>query len=170
MILKLIGAVLVIAGAGGVGLMIASTHRKEVRALQNLLTAIDQISGELQYRLTPLPELCQLAAVHTGGVVKEFFIALTLELNKQLSPNAAKCAKAVLENLNTVPERTKALLSILGSSLGQLDATGQLKDLQSIRDKTENCLKHITSDQDAKLRSYQTLALCAGAALAILFV
>jgi len=47
---------------------------------------------------------------------------------------------------------------------------GQLKGLESVRQECRRQVETLSYNRDARLRSYQTLGLCAGAALAILFV
>lgn len=51
------GAALVIAGCGGFGFSIASGYKREEGILRQLLRALNYMEWELQYRLTPLPEL-----------------------------------------------------------------------------------------------------------------
>ena len=58
----------------------------------------------------------------------------------------------------------------MGSSLGRFDLEGQLQGLESVRIYCREQLDELSKDRDVRLRSYQTLGLCAGAALAILFV
>ena len=58
----------------------------------------------------------------------------------------------------------------MGSSLGRFDLDGQLLGLEAVRVYCQEQLSEMSKDRDVRLRSYQTLGLCAGAALAILFV
>ena len=54
--------------------------------------------------------------------------------------------------------------------IGRFDLEGQLQGLESVRVYCRDQLDNLAKDRDVRLRSYQTLGLCAGAALAILFV
>lgn len=65
---------------------------------------------------------------------------------------------------------TKRLLLVLGRTLGRFDLEGQLKGIDGISREAAAELDRLTKNQDARLRSYQTLGLCAGAALAILLL
>ena len=76
---------------------------------------------------------------------------------------------AVLDKLN-LSSITKQLLRNLGRSLGRFDLEGQLRGIDAVRHETLEALEKLTHDQDERLRSYQTLGLCAGAALAILLL
>ena len=52
---KWIGALMVVAGCGGVGFTMAAAYIREEWALRSLIGALDYMTCELQYRLTPLP-------------------------------------------------------------------------------------------------------------------
>lgn len=169
MTVKLFGAILVIIGCGGFGFMIAAAHRTEERTLRQFISLLDLMECELQYRLTPLPELCRLAASASRGVLMHVFDRLAAELESQIAPDAEKCMTAALSGAN-VPSLTCKVMGLLGRSLGRFDAEGQLKGIQAVRAESQRLLDTYTKNQDTRLRSYQTLGLCAGAAMAILFI
>ena len=170
MTLKMIGAILIIVGCGGVGFSMAAAHRREEKALRQLISALDYMGCELQYHLTPLPQLCRNAAAESGGAVSRVFLCLATELESQIAPDASACMSAVLSKNQKLPQRAKKNLMALGSSLGRFDLHGQLSGLDAARQQCRRELDELTTDRDVRLRSYQTLGLCAGSALAILFL
>ena len=167
---KLIGAALIIAGCGGVGFSMAASHRREEKALRQLIRALDYMGCELQYRLTPLPELCRYAASESGGAVSQVLVQLASELEAQVAPDAGSCMNAVLSKTSGLPPRTRKNFQLLGVSLGQFDLQGQLTGLEAARKQCRRELDELSKNRDVRLRSYQTLGLCAGSALAILFL
>ena len=170
MSMKLIGAILIIAGCGGVGFSMAAAHRREENALRQLISALDFMGCELQYRLTPLPELCRCAASESAGCVRQVMDTLATELENQIAPDAASCMNAALAKNAKLPQRIHKCLTLLGTSLGRFDLPGQLKGLEAARQMCRRNLDELTKNRDNRLRSYQTLGLCAGSALAILFL
>ena len=170
MTLKILGAIFVFVGCGGFGFLIAATHRREVKTLHQLISSLSFMECEIQYHLTPLPELCRYTASASNGIVKNIFIALANEMDSQISPNVEKCMCSVISKTPNIPKLTKDALTVLGKSLGHFDADGQLKGLIAVRTECQNSLDAYTVNQDTRLRSYQTLGLCAGAAIAILFI
>lgn len=167
---KLIGAALIVAGCGGVGFSMAAAHRREEKALRQLVRALDYMGCELQFRLTPLPELCRCAASESAGVVSQTLLLLAAELEAQVAPDAVSCMNAALTKISGLPQRVRKNLQLLGASLGQFDLQGQLTGLEGVRKQCRLDLDELTKDRDVRLRSYQTLGLCAGSALAILFL
>lgn len=168
--IKLIGAVLIIAGCGGVGFSMAAAHRREEAALRQLAAALDHMGCELQYRLLPLPELCRQVAGECTGPVRQVMENLACELESQIAPDAAACMTAALARTPRLPQRLRKNLSELGISLGRFDLPGQLKGLEAARIACRRDIEALSHNRDQRLRSYQTLGLCAGCALAILFL
>lgn len=168
--LKLIGAILVVAGCGSVGFRIAANQRIEERELRRLIGALDYMECELQYRLTPLPLLCKQAgeerADRIGKVLTEFSIAL----ESQQEGDTDACMRAVLSENTDLSSDITQIFAQLGKSVGRFDIEGQLKGLESVRFACRSKLATLECNREVRLRSYQTLGLCAGAALAILFV
>lgn len=170
MTLKWIGAILIVLSCGGFGFLLAANHRREERTLRQLIGALDYMECELQYRLTPLPELCRQAAKESGGVIRDALSALAVQLEDQIRPDVESCMNAALAQIQDLPKSSRICLRKLGRSLGRFDLPGQLKGLEAVRAACRLELNRLSQNRDARLRSYQTLGLCAGAALAILFL
>ncbi len=170
MMFKLLGVIMVISACGGVGFRIAANHRKEENCLRRLVGILDFMECELQYRLTPLPELCRQAVRDCSELPGPVFLELALEMEAQVSPDLHCCMTAALKNTKELPVITKGCMTLLGQSIGRFDLQGQLKGLESVRQECRRNLDKLTANRDSRLRSYQTLGLCAGAALAILFI
>lgn len=170
MILKLVGAALIILGCGGFGCAINYAHRKTVRHLQQLIASINYMECELQYRLTPLPELCQKAAAIGSGCISAFFKILEKELQTQIRPDPQSCVQSAVAQVPDIPDCIRSKIMDLGITLGSFGLEGQLEGFQKVRFSCEQLLSELTQQQDVRLRSYQTLAVCAGAALVILFI
>lgn len=167
---KLLGSILILAGCGGVGFSIVNAHRQQEKALQQLIGVLEHMSCELQYRMTPLPELCRGATETCTGCVKNVLEQVSAELEAQIAPDAAACMHAALSKYPGLPDRLCKCLTMLGDSLGRYDLSGQVQGLASVKSTAEFELEQLRSNQDVRLRSYQTLGLCAGAALVILFL
>ena len=169
MSIKWIGAILIITGCGGVGFSMAAAARQEERLLTGLIRVLHFMEAELQYRLTPLPELCAMAAKESGICLASVFRELAENLSRQNHPDAAQCMLSALKSHDDLPVRLKKHLRQLGRSLGRFDLPGQIKGIQTVRNTCESDLDHLRMNRDIRLRSYQTLSLCAGTALVIIF-
>jgi stage III sporulation protein AB len=166
--MKLLGALMIIFGCGGVGFTLAASYRYQEQSLLQLLRAVEYMFCDLQYRLTPLPELCDNAAQSCTGCIRKVLQQLKLELDKQVVPDASVCMHVTMKQHDQLPERLYGCLELLGETLGRFDLQGQLQGLAAVKKNAEFELEQLRRNQDVRLRNYRTLSICAGAALVIL--
>ena len=167
---KIIGAILVVVACGGFGFRMAAAHRSDMAHLRDLIGVLDYMECELNYRLTPLPRLCRQAAAEHKKTLGNLFTLLADALESQISPDAEHCMYSALAQCSPFPKSTEECLRELGSSLGRFDLEGQLMGLKAVRTTCRRKLEELNSNKDVRLRSYQALGLCTGAALAILLI
>lgn len=161
---------MVVLGCGGFGFGMAASLRREIRILTSLRQVLEQLESELDYRQTPLPGLCSIASQICTGALKQVFRELSEELQQQRSPDAASCMEVALGKGKELPQSAEGILRMLGRSLGCFDLAGQLKEIAAVKRECDITLETLRQRREERLRSYQTLGLCAGAALAILLI
>lgn len=168
--IKTVGAVLIVAACGGAGCSIAAAQRAEERSLRSLVQALELMRCELEYRVVPLPALCRLVSERCTGSIGRSFSNLASVLEAQCAPDATVAMKLALAETAGLPPRTKEALEQLGGSLGQFDLAGQLRGIDGTISHCQAELEKIHTDMDRRLRSYRTLGLCAGSAVALLLL
>ena len=168
--MRWIGAVLVVLCGGYFGFSMVFAHKKEENFVRQIISAISFMECELQCRLTPLPQLLSKASKEINGVTATILESLAEELTNQISPEVYCCMDTVLRKHKNIPLCCAEVFQKLGQCLGRFDLQGQLQELDSIRTLCLSRLTHLETDRDIRLRSYKTLGLCAGAALAILLL
>ena len=170
MIIKTIGVVFTVVSCGGVGFKIASNYKKEEKLLCDFVMILEYMISELQYRLTPLPWLCKQISHLYPNSLGDLFKKFSDELDTQQHADPGKCMIAVLENTANITPITRNQIIALCNSVGHFGIDGQLKGLHTVQLECERQLSILRSNRDKRIRGYQTLGLCAGAALAILLI
>ena len=169
MTLRIIGAILILAGCGGYGFYLAFRHKREVAGLLELESILNRMICELEYKLTPLPQLCRLSATHSK-ILGKVFTAFADRLEMCTVSDVGACMEDTLQRHSTIPPVTALLMKDLGYHLGEFALNGQISQLHSMVQMCQRHCKGLESGQEARLRSYRTLGICAGAALVILFL
>ena len=167
---KLIGMVLVMAGCGGWGFICAAQYLRRITRLRQLVGVLDYMECELQYRSTALPLLCRQASMVCKGRISQVFQRFSEELETQISTDVECCMASALGKVEGLCPIMLYQFRELGSVLGRFDLQGQLRGLERIRAECRQKLTTLQHNHEVRVRSYQTLGLCAGAALAILFI
>jgi hypothetical protein len=110
----------------------------------------------------------EIKAFYQQSSGKLFFLAG--ELENQISPDASCCMVAAIEKIPALPGRCTEAARMLGRSLGRFDTQGQLQGIEGVRQFCRRNLDELANGREQRLRNYQTLGLCTGAALVILFI
>lgn len=170
MTIKILGAFLIIAGSAGVGYALSRNCRREEQALGELVRCLEWMICEMNYRMPPLASLFRGAADVCKGAVSQTMGQFAYELERQLTPNVDACMYAAIAAVPNLPEKTAEHLRSLGTSLGQFDLEGQIDRLQAASVLCKQDLQRMSNGRETRLRNYQTLGICAGVALVIIFI
>lgn len=169
MMIRIMGAVMLVGGCGGFGFLMGLYYRKEIRILRILLKSIQEMEWELKYRLTPLPKLFAVAATVSDKKLQELYCNMESALDSGMYSEVSGCMNGFLHKMD-FSFRCNKCLKELGKTLGRYDLDGQLQGLQAVKAQCRSYIEELESHRSERLRSYQTLGLCAGAALVILLV
>ena len=169
MICKILGAGMILCSCTGYGFFLASRLRREETALTQLAGTLEWMICELEYRQTPLPELCTLASGR-GGILEQVFFSLGAQLDQSYVRDAAGCMERAIEQAGNLPPRTGHLLWELGRTLGKFDLKGQILGLQSVHALCVRDLGEVQHNLSLRLRGYRTLGICACVALVIILL
>ena len=147
----------------------AAAYRKEIGLLRRMIHGLQEMEWELKYRMTGLPELCLIAGDAAGGIIKDIFHDFSGKLSRNEVTDIAGTLNAIIIKRD-LPRSVRKNLKQLGSSLGRYELEGQLQGLEFVRRQCRKDLQELETGSVQRLRNYQTLALCAGIALAIIFI
>lgn len=170
MILRIIGAVFIFASCLGLGLYIAANTRREIKYLKSLVNAQEFMICELQHKAPALADLSRRTAQECYGRLRDVFLNLADELESNFFTDATQAMDKILRNVSDIPSYTQNALHRIGNSLGYFDMDGQVQRMQSVLEACRLYLQQLMRNSDSRIRQYQTLGLCAGAALIILLI
>lgn len=165
---KIVGILLVILGASGTGFSMAFSVRQTVSVVQQLVSALEQMKNEISFRRTPLPELMGLLEAQSRGPVSEFFGRMAAELSQRQARSVDAIVRTQAAAIRAFSPPVRQILVQLGGGLGQYDAEGQLRSIDLALLRLRGLLEQYRADQQSRIRSYCTLGICGGLAIAIL--
>lgn len=170
--LKLIGLSLILTASGAAGFGLAGRIRRQQVQTLALLDALLRLRHELQYRLTPLPEAFELLGESANAPIGAFFSRLSESLSGAQPCSVGYACRQALRNtpgmyLSAGTQRT--ILSLF-DTLGTYDLDGnlQLLDLALARERDE--LRTLQAGAAARCRTYVTLGICTGLAVAVILL
>lgn len=168
--LKWIGCILIIFGAGGFGIGKTVRFYRQMRQLNELIAALEILKCEMNYTLLPLPELCRLTAERTGGMAEAFLREYADRLEEGLP--RTKAVQAALEDTSAlcVPNDAQMAILELFGNLGRYDLDGENRLLDLTQKRLNKTLKTCEEERKPLVKGYAALGICTGIALAILLI
>ncbi|MEG0756526.1 MAG: stage III sporulation protein AB [Oscillospiraceae bacterium] len=169
--LQLVGAVLLMAGAGAVGFCYVAKLNARVQGLEHMRAALQFMERELAFSLTPMGTIFKALSQWEEPPVGAFFArchrGLT-HLNEENLDSVWRTAAA--EELPMLQSEDVAVLSALGAVLGRYDGEGQQKSLALTLERLGHCIENAKSERDRLGKVYGVLTLSVGAFLVILLL
>lgn len=168
---RLLGAALVVAGCGALGLGGVARLDGRVRDLGGLAAGMDALQRELGWRLAPLPDALETAARSVHGPAADFFARCARSAGRG---DGRPFQEVWRGSLNAVPLRLAAedreLMERLGPVLGRYDGDSQRAALEDAAAGLRGLLAAAADDRRRLGRVYGVLGMTAGLFLAILLL
>lgn len=167
---KWIGAFCIFVACASVGFSIAYRQTRELKMIEQWLRIIDRAEKEISYHLRAVPDLFRIISYEEKGLLGRLFLRTAIEMENQIQPNASLCLNIALADFDGLPKCILDQLMLFGAELGRYDLESQLKGFARIRSIGEEKRVLMLQNYSKRIRGYQTLGLCAGAALVIMFI
>ena len=149
---KWIGALCIITACGGAGFSMAAAYRREERALEQLLRGMDLMAGELEFHLSPLPQLLRNCAQVCSGSLRSVLDRVVSMLEEKELSDVSECVRWAMAADPGLSPRVKGALELLGSSFGRFDLSGQKMGIESVRTYCRKELEMMVIRHDERLR------------------
>ena len=167
----LLGALLIAAASAALGFSYVKEEKRRLCALRSAEQMLKTMAGELETRLTPLPELISRLACRCDGAAAAFAKALNLRLC-QLGERkfSALWAESVETAFNILSGEEREMLSALGLCLGRYELERQLTELSLTLDQLSRAIDRHSAALPEKKRLSLGLAWAGGALLVIVLI
>ena len=169
--LRLTGAVLLLAASAAMGFGAAGALRRHEQVLERLIRTLEGMGRELTGRLPPLPDLLERASEESEGAVRTFFRLCGESLRRRKERPFGMLWRQALEAAQLPLEEDElALLADLGDVLGRYDGASQGRALRETAQRLEEKLARAREKNGRMGKVYGTLGVTAGAFLAIVLL
>ena len=162
--LKLIGAILLIAGTASCGIVGAMKLKRRSDSLSSILSALSMMKSEICDRLTPLPELVEMLREDGQYPASALF---TNVYSNMAQLGSTQFSTIWSRAVNKTPElmlndRERTVLSELGKSLGKYNIEEQRSAILYAADRFSDYLKKAEAScaESSKMRA--ALGVAAG--------
>lgn len=167
----LLGALLIAVASAALGFSYVKEEKHRLYALRSAEQMLKTMAGELDTRLTPLPELISRLACRCDGAAAAFAEELNLHLC-QLGERefSALWAESVETAFDILSGEEREMLSALGLCLGRYELERQLTELSLTLDRLYHAIDRRSAALPEKKRLGLGLAWAGGALLVIVLI
>ncbi len=146
-------------------------RRQQAQTLA-LIDALLRIRHELLYRLTPLPEIFTVLSGSRNCEIADFFSQLASMLSSmQACTVSYACRKAFAQTRGLcLSSAARDTLLSLFDSLGKYDTEGSVQAIDLALSRLREEAKALQSGAAARCRTYLTLGICTGLAMAVILI
>ena len=155
--IRMIGAALVVLSSGAVGFGFARAVKLQCAQLEGLLWALDTMQSEMSARLTPLRRQ------RPSGFRKK---------SRDILLPVPVCFKRGFQQAKGFRPGDESVQALYGLSLnlGRFDLESQLAAIERTKASVTAALLALQGQKRARCRSYETIGICAGLALAVMLL
>lgn len=169
--MKMVGAVLLLAGGIGMGLSAVRRLERRVTALRSLIQALELMEQELDFRLPPMKELIAETARRSAEPASHFLRTCAEKMDcLEGQPLSGLWQQAAREGLSALKPCDLETLFSVGAVLGRYDAESQRSVISAARERLSSFLAEALEERHRLGRVYGTLGAAAGVFLVILLL
>lgn len=166
--MKILGVIFVVTSSVIVGIHIGKILKQRCSYIRQMIDAFQVLENEISFGSTPLPEAFMYASEATEGKLK----SILNDVSTRMTKNCWKTPKRAMEEalLAVSDGFGDDILIDLAERVGKYDVQTQLAGIHIAKQRAEQTLRTLESEYGAKSRTYRTLSVCAGMAVAILLL
>ena len=170
MSLRIIGGILVILGATGVGILKTHQYHSRVALLRELERGMELIRCQMNYTLYPIPKLLEMTGKEIRGKAGTYFIQLGKTIEAGVPRHRASIAALELTGELSLPNDGLMALMEWSSELGQFDPNGENTMMKLSIQRMRQAGKQYCEEEKNMVKSYTLLGITTGISLVILMI
>lgn len=170
--IRMIGAALVVLSSGAVGFGFARAVKLQCAQLEGLLWALDTMQSEMSARLTRWRSFSRGFAPAGRRMSRLFLRKPEGRCLRSLTARCRVCFKRGFQQARGFRPGDESVQALYGLSLnlGRFDLESQLAAIERTKASVTAALLALQGQKRARCRSYETIGICAGLALAVMLL
>ncbi|MDI6602120.1 MAG: hypothetical protein QME46_10165 [Thermoanaerobacteraceae bacterium] len=173
MMLKIAGAILIVASCSMGGVLYSNKYIYRLDNLKSLSICIEMLRSEIVYSHMPLPEASRIIGEKVKGPIADIFSDFADVLRSRKGYTAHQALEVALKNNAaklSINEEEMDLFRTLGTMIGTSDTINQEKSLNLLSKQLELLINKAIKERDKNVKMYRNLGLLSGLGLAILLI
>jgi stage III sporulation protein AB len=171
--LKILGSIIIIAGATVIGFTYSSIFLQRVKQLRDMQYALNMMETEIAYTATPLIEVLFSVGEKSSNIIKKIFVGMAETLRSKKKNSVYEAFIDTYTQLKGdiyLDKEEIGVISAFMQSLGGSDIEGQKKNINITIKKLEGFEKRAEEIRTKNEKLYRYLGVSFGVLIVIILV
>lgn len=171
--MKLLGLMMIFVGCAFVGFLMDAKNKKRLKELEALVQSFEQLKGDIDYRLTPLPEACIHIAGSSGQGVGHIFRNFGMSLDERKCTDTGGLWREAIEKEKhrySLQQEDYEVLYGFGRQSGYMDKEMQKKQIEFVLIRLRELVAYAQANKEKSSKLYTGMGILIGACLCILLI
>lgn len=173
LIVKIISLFLILGLSTFVGIIISNKYNMRVKEIEDLISAIDLLETRVKYTYDTIADSFDFVANNMKTKAYRIFMITSSLLLENKNMSAGDILKRVIDEESIFLSLTKEdreVLKGLGTSLGQMDLEGQLKNIILIKQLLENQLNDALEQKNKNFKLTRNMGVFIGLIIMVILI
>lgn len=167
---RLLGAALILGGAGWIGWSEGAALRRRIALLRELTASLERMEREVVFRLTPLPTLLSRLGREVPAPLSAFYLSCAQHAQRPEEGFWRQWQQEARKLTPYLDPSAVESLCRLGRGLGRYDGEGESLLLRNAVAELQEQLSRAEAESNRLGKLYRTLAITAGAFLILVLI
>ena len=172
-VVKIISLLLILALSTFIGIMISNKYSMRVKELEDLITALELLETRVKYTYDTIADSFDFIASNMKTKAYRIFMITSSLLLENKNMSAGDIFRSVVEEESiflSIHQEDKEVLKGLGTSLGQMDLEGQVKNIILVRQLLEKQLEDASLEKNKNFKLSRNMGVFIGLIIMIILI
>lgn len=173
LIIKILALLLIVGLSSFIGTLIANKYNVRVKELEDLISALELLETRVKYTYDTIADSFAFVADNMKTKAYRIFMITAASLDESKNMSAGDVFRNVaLEegNFLDLSKDDVEVLMVLGTSLGQMDLEGQLKNIALVRELLGKQLNEALDEKNKNYKLSRNMGVFVGLVIMIILV
>lgn len=169
--IRWVGFILIVFGGAASGVLLAADVRRSLRQCRAVQNVLAYMKAEIEFHLTPLDEITKQVSAMMPHPLSAIFQSVSRDIRRMPGVPAGSLMRRALnvQRSKLAPE-LHGILAELFELLGKQDVLAQVRAVTLAEARLEQEIRRIDTEKKDRCRTYRTIGICAGLAIAVVLI
>lgn len=173
LIIKILGLLLIVGLSSFIGILIANRYNMRVKELEDLISALELLETRVKYTYDTIVDSFAFVADNMKTKAYRIFMITAASLDESKNMSAGEVFREVADSEGNFLDLIKddiEVLKGLGTSLGQMDLEGQIKNIILVKELLAKQLDEAIEEKSKNYKLSRNMGVFVGLVIMIILV